>query len=296
MKSFLGLLAVIFCFQITCRAQNNNSQQNINTIFERMEIQGVDLHHPLLYGYFFADSDKQKLEKLSRKLKKEHYNIIRLEETVSKGFLLQVEKVETHSRTSLHKRNLEFARLAEKFEIQSYDGWEVGHADPSQPLISTEKFKTFLASKTDQELYSIANKLYELEIDGNAIIAFQECIEKGYQLDTCYYKQGICYIGTGKTEIGIEKLKKALEINPSYYKASYNLGAIFYDQGQYSNSVLYYQTCVKLNPDDDRVYYGIGASQYMLSNFSDAKGNCQKALEINPNNTNARLLLNTLSY
>ncbi len=40
--------------------------------------------------------------------------------------MLQIDKVEAHTPESLAQRNLEFAKLAEEYELKSYDGWEFG--------------------------------------------------------------------------------------------------------------------------------------------------------------------------
>ena len=41
-------------------------------------------------------------------------------------YLLHIDKVETHTPESLAERNVEFQKLADEYEIESYDGWEFG--------------------------------------------------------------------------------------------------------------------------------------------------------------------------
>ena len=42
---------------------------------------------------------------------------------------LHVEKIETHSPTTLAKRNVELSQLAAEFEVEDYDGWDVGQVE-----------------------------------------------------------------------------------------------------------------------------------------------------------------------
>jgi tetratricopeptide (TPR) repeat protein len=285
--TFFTLLGFVSC----SREQVKERQSNINSIFDKMELQGVDTKKPLLYGYFFYDRDKLKLEKLKDELIKDNYKLVRLELTEKQEFILHVEKIEIHSRASILERENQLDKLSKAFKVATYDGWDVGNADPTKPLVSQNNSDKSLDNKSNEELFTIANGYYDSEINDKAVLAFQKCIERNYKLDTCYYKQGVSYISLRQTKIGIEKLEEALKINPKYYKACFNIGVTCYENQEYQKSIDYYQKASKLDPKDDRVYYGIAASQFVLGQFKDAETNCQTALKINPKNDNAKTLL-----
>lgn len=294
MKKIIYLLFILVNLISCSTAQDKERQININSIFDKMELQGVDTKKPLLYGYFFYDNDKVKLEKLKDDLIKDNYKLVRFEKGENQGFILHVEKVEIHSRVSLLEREKKLDMLSKKFQVETYDGWDVGNADATKPLVSKEGFDKLFDNKSDTELYDIANKLYNSEANDEAVVVFQKCIERNYKLDTCYYKQGVSYISIGQTKLGIEKLETALKINPNYYKACFNIGATCYGNQEYQKSIDYYQKALELEPKDDKVYYGIAASQFVLGQFKDAKANCQTALKFNPLNNNAKILLDNI--
>ncbi len=92
-----------------------------------------DLSEPMLYSFYFVDDNPDKLEKLGERLEADGYDFIGTfelgdEETdESTGeYLLHVDKVETFTPESLAKLNVEFAKLAGEFEVETYDGWEFG--------------------------------------------------------------------------------------------------------------------------------------------------------------------------
>ncbi len=92
-----------------------------------------DLAKPMLYSYYFVDDNVDKLEKLGINLDEEGYDFLDIfelgdEETdESTGeYLLHIDKIEIHTPRSLAERNVEFAKLAEKYELKTYDGWEFG--------------------------------------------------------------------------------------------------------------------------------------------------------------------------
>lgn len=90
----------------------------------------------MLYSYYFVDEDAEKLEKLGDHLESKGYDFIDIfelgdEETEQPTgeYLLHIDRVETHTPRSLAERNVEFSKLAEKFEISVYDGWEFGELE-----------------------------------------------------------------------------------------------------------------------------------------------------------------------
>ncbi|HEX6190018.1 MAG TPA: ribonuclease E inhibitor RraB [Pyrinomonadaceae bacterium] len=105
----------------------------IQFTFERVIKAGWNPKGDLLWGYFFLDTDVNYLERLGRRLESLSYRVVdifELEEgesgRASGKFMLHVEKVEIHTEATLRKRNVELARLAAEFEVQAYDGWDVG--------------------------------------------------------------------------------------------------------------------------------------------------------------------------
>jgi hypothetical protein len=92
-----------------------------------------NLDEEMLYSYYFVDKSVDKLEKLGLKLEADGYDFIDVFElgdedtNESTGeYLLHIDKIEVHTPESLAARNVEFSKLAEEYEIETYDGWEFG--------------------------------------------------------------------------------------------------------------------------------------------------------------------------
>jgi len=88
---------------------------------------------PMLFSFYFVDEDADKLEKLGIELEEKGYDFIGVfelgdEETdeATGEYLLHIDKDEKHTPESLAERNVEFQKLADEHEIETYDGWEVG--------------------------------------------------------------------------------------------------------------------------------------------------------------------------
>lgn len=94
-----------------------------------------NLDEEMLYSFYFVDTDVDKLEKLGLKLEADGYDFIDIFELGDEAtgestgeYLLHIDKTEIHTPESLAERNVEFQRLADEYEIASYDGWEFGEA------------------------------------------------------------------------------------------------------------------------------------------------------------------------
>jgi regulator of RNase E activity RraB len=108
--------------------------EEIREIFnEAKQEDNWNLDEPHLFTYYFVDADVDKLEKLGNHLQSQGYDFIDVfelgdEETEKPTgeYLLHIDKEEVHTPESLATRNVEFSRLAEEFEVETYDGWEFG--------------------------------------------------------------------------------------------------------------------------------------------------------------------------
>ena len=109
-------------------------REMIEEMFANMHENGVNTDEELLWGFFFADRDPAKLEAAIPVLTDLGYEFVDIMEAECEDddeayFLLQVERVETHTVDSLHARNQEFYAFAKQNGIEAYDGMDVGRPD-----------------------------------------------------------------------------------------------------------------------------------------------------------------------
>ena len=91
-----------------------------------------DMSKPMLWGYFFTDSDKTKLERVVPFLEEQGYTFAEIfladkdDPKEPDLWFLHVEKVEVHTPDSLYERNGALYEFADEHELDSYDGMDVG--------------------------------------------------------------------------------------------------------------------------------------------------------------------------
>ncbi|MEQ1922037.1 MAG: tetratricopeptide repeat protein [Pyrinomonadaceae bacterium] len=291
----IGLFCVVSaCGQKSADPTDKTKMEQTFLIFDKLEAQGVETNKPLLYGYFFFDQDKTKLERLAAILIDQKYSLVRLEKIEAAKFILHVEKAEVHSGNSLLQREEELRSLARRFLVANYDGWDVGNTDPTKPLVTNDSFRQFMNSKKGNDLFDLGIRLYDLEINDRATEVFTECLKQKIKPDISSYKLGVTLFELGKPDEAIFHLEQAVKFDPKYTDAYFNLGTIYYDLRKYQKSLDNLETANRLRLNDDDTLYGIAANQYALGKFSLSRENCTKALELNPKNEKAKALLEML--
>jgi regulator of RNase E activity RraB len=109
----------------------------------------------MLYSFYFVDRSVEKLQKLGEHLESQELDFIDIfeigdEETKEPTgeYLLHIDQITTHTPESLAQANVEFQKLAEEYDIESYDGWEFGEVGEE---IGDDEFDEFIDEDEDEE-------------------------------------------------------------------------------------------------------------------------------------------------
>lgn len=136
MKSKLFLLLLLGLI-FSCQKeppQNRISLADLESIYANMHADGVNTDQDMLYGYFFTDKEPTKLKEVSRALEKEGFKEVAIYPNEEGHFWLHVERIETHNPASLFELNKSLYQLADKYEIDAYDGFDIGNKDKTKPV------------------------------------------------------------------------------------------------------------------------------------------------------------------
>lgn len=105
------------------------------------------------------------------------------------------------------------------------------------------------------------------------------------------YEAGINDLRDKKEVEGFEKLKKSIEIFPTYFSALDRLGTEYVLRGYYRPAFVLLTKALEVNPRSYSSTFGLGLSQYQLQLFDAAIENLQRATQIYNDSINAHLWL-----
>jgi len=92
---------------------------------------GWDMSKPMLWGYFFTDRQRAKLDSALVALEQQGFTYVdifipQLEKGEEDYFFLHVTRVDTHTPESLFEQNARLYAFAAEHQLGSYDGMDVG--------------------------------------------------------------------------------------------------------------------------------------------------------------------------
>ncbi|MCR4319844.1 MAG: tetratricopeptide repeat protein [Candidatus Brocadiaceae bacterium] len=92
----------------------------------------------------------------------------------------------------------------------------------------------------------------------------------------------------GLCKEAIEAYKKAIETDPSFISAYYNLAVIYHQTQQFYNAITSLKKVIELDPGDASIFNNLGVLYFTINVFDEAKKYFEKSLSIEPDYKKAK--------
>lgn len=100
------------------------------------------------------------------------------------------------------------------------------------------------------------------------------------------YERGLEMLDNGKVNEGVEKLKEALQLFPSYYLALERLGLEHVKLGKYDTAREYLSKALEINSTGASCYYAMGVIHYQSKQWPEAVEALRRGLVLAPDSPN----------
>lgn len=117
--------------------------------------------------------------------------------------------------------------------------------------------------------------------------AFCNKVEQSAKL----YNEAIDQYGQDNVDKSIELFKKAIDLNPEFYEAHYNLAQILMSVDRNEEALQSLNEIIKIKPNDSETLYNIGRIQYKRGYLSNAYANLKKIESNAPQYESAKILI-----
>ncbi len=118
--------------------------------------------------------------------------------------------------------------------------------------------------------------------------AFVKMPESTIEMATPHFDRGNDLYTENKKEEAIKEFQKALDIQPDYLPATFNIAISLGDIGRFAEAEKILLDVIKKDASIAEAYNSLGYLYYKNNHFQKAKESFQKAIEINPNYEQAK--------
>ena len=136
-----------------------------------------------------------------------------------------------------------------------------------------EKKEAVNPSPTELDAVKELNKATKLMLKGDykeAIVFLRKAIDLNPEFSEAYYNLGIAYERLGKHKDAIETLKKTIELSPDNSNAYYALGYAYYQQKKYKDAIDAFERTVSLQPSNAFAFQKLGSAYLRVGKKDEA--------------------------
>lgn len=130
--------------------------------------------------------------------------------------------------------------------------------------------------KRDAEMWLIlANITQDYDKTIDSVFLLQKALEVDPQYYKAYYNLGLLYLNDNKLTKAIENFENALKYNKEFPYAYYNLGCCYLKDAEFRKAKNYFLKAIKIKSDEPSFYYNLALAYKKMNNEKMA----QKALD-----------------
>lgn len=262
----------------------------IDVTFTQYEQAGFNTADTLKFIYHFSDRDRIPIIELSKGLEKEKIETISFYEKDNRWHLTAFENT-VYNRQSMLEKEKEFRWMMYKYKVDNYHGFRIAEADINIAAVPNDEFLPFILSLDDEDLFRVGLILDKAKNYQRSLFVFDELIKRNNKPDTSNYKMGSALIGTHEYVEGIERWKKAIELNPDYLEVHMELGKIFFENSHWREAHREFLEAYRINPNDDVILYHLAKSMIKVERYKEAYTVIRRAVKLNPKNIYAKGVL-----
>lgn len=100
-----------------------------------------------------------------------------------------------------------------------------------------------------------------------------------------HFNLGTCHKREGNIDAAIERIENAITYDTTLIKAYNLLGALYHNKGDLHKAERYYTKVLQLQPEYAMAHFNLGAVSWALGEYSEAASHFEKASELSPGNS-----------
>ena len=131
-------------------------------------------------------------------------------------------------------------------------------------------------------LYSTGLLFLWAEDYEKALPYFEKAVEKNPRYADAHFEIGYCSHNLGRYQAAVEAYKQAIRIKPDYAEAHSNLGLAYHNLGRYQEAVEAFKQAIRIKPNLAEAHLNLGVVYTRLGRYEEAVEASKQAIHIRP--------------
>ena len=197
---------------------------------------------------------------------------------------MNVDRILTRAKAHAKKGELNKARALYTLLLQTFP--ENQQAKIELKKLPNKVFPNTTSDLTQTQIDSVV-ALYHAGKTDQALEALETLTSKFPTVATLFNIQGVCYADRQQFDAAVQSYQQALQIQPDYTEAQYNLSVAFNNIGQLDKAIVSYKKTLKIKPNYPEAHYNLGVILNTQGQLSAAISCYRHAIKFKPNYTKA---------
>jgi len=134
-----------------------------------------------------------------------------------------------------------------------------------------------------KQFLNAGNKSYRRGNLGKATNYYQKALEFDPNFYLAYYQLGVLEKKLGNSQTSIDHLNKVIEIKPNHYKTWFTLGSVHESDGNTELAIEHYSKAIEINPEYAKAYGNLGKLYTENHLYKEAEDVLKTVTQIDPN-------------
>jgi len=133
-----------------------------------------------------------------------------------------------------------------------------------------------------KQFLNAGNKSYKRGDISKATNYYEKALEFDPKFYLAYFQLGVLQKKQGQSKKAIESLKKVIDIKPDHDKTWFTLGTAYESDGKNEEAIIHYNKAIEINPGYTKAYGNLGKLYTDAGKYDEAEDRLKTVIQINP--------------
>lgn len=201
------------------------------------------------------------------------------------------ELIEKVKKLNEDKQYLEVVEILSNDVLDNYNDYELYAEIAEAKFMIKQEFSLYakksLEIRKNAKAYNYYGNSFSINDEKKSRIYYEKALELDSTFIRSSYNLGSSYARSEEYDLAIKYYKLSLSINPMFYNATVGIGNVYLKKRMYSDAKLHFDKALSINPENSEVYNSYGILHLMKKELEKAENYFLKSIKFDKSNCRA---------